>query len=183
MSVGSISLTSRFGPRKPVTSHGGGKYTFQGSPEQVGAELERAARKLGLRPEQIDLLMDSATQVDVGEGDVAIALTYDLTAATRLAAKIALGSLVLARGSEATDSTLAEGLREIALRAVDVAKVQAAGLEPLASVSQLAPDVATGNAVLYIDAGSGRTVVYVVIAGRRCRRSASLSTGLCETAT
>lgn len=151
---------------KPVTSHGDGKYTFQGSPEQVRAELERAAPKLGLTPEQIDNLMDSATQVDVSEGKVVTTLTYDLTAATKLAAKVALGSLVLARDDEAADSTLAGGLREIALGTVDIAKVQAAGLEPLAFVSQLAPDVATGNAVIYTGAGSGRTVVYVVINGQ-----------------
>jgi HNH endonuclease len=154
--------------RRPVTSHGAGRYSFRGSPQQVRFELERAAPKLGLSDEEIGQLLDGAVAIDLGSGTVHVVLSYDLALATRLGAKAALGCLVLARPDADIESTLAARLRTIALGDASYEQVHKADDQLLQRIRDYATSGQfrigrDGNAVVYLGRAKGRSVVYTLV--------------------
>lgn len=142
------------------------RYRFSGSEEQVRALLEQASRKLGLSDEQIEDLVATGVATEIAE--LSVELTLDLALAARSTAKIALGSLILARGDGAVECELAQGLREIAFGEGEA--VTATVPEPvdnaIAEYCAGAGEPLTGNGrTAFVTASEGQTLIVVRLAG------------------
>jgi len=155
--------------RQPVAKDGG-TYTFQGPPEQVRREMQRAASKLGLTKERVNELVDAAPVQDIGVEPIEATLSLDLTAAVKLAAKIGLGAGAISFGEAFVDDELAESLREIAfstepLGAIVPIDPAALGIMSEASGVLEQSRNSDDSYVLFFNAGDGQTMLFVAIQG------------------
>jgi len=101
---------------RPVTTTTVGTkrtYTITGGSEQASTIIKQMARKFGWTPEEVEEIWSSGVVKNLTDEVITAMVGYDLSLASRLAAKVALGACWAAFGPDFASEPLAEGLRTL----------------------------------------------------------------------